>query len=244
MLAAAVQFQPILGEKEANLRRAAELVLQAAKAGAKLIVLPELCTTGMSFMNRAEAEPFAEVIQEGQSRSMEVFGTLAQKFGLCVVWGLIEKDPGSDKLYNSQVLITPTGKFISYRKINKWANDYLWASPGEANPPILEVDGKKIGLLICRDVRDKFDKDWSDFYEPGDADIVCLSANWGDGGFPAVSWMEFAKDNKMTLIVANRYGQEQNNNFGEGGVCVVYPDQRVVCDGLRWNADCIVMADV
>jgi predicted amidohydrolase len=244
MLAAAIQFQPILGEKETNLRRAAELVLQAAKAGAKLVVLPELCTTGMSFMSHAEAEPFAEVLQEGHSRSMEVFGTLAQKFGCCVAWGLIEKDPGSGKLYNSQALITSTGKFISYRKINKWANDYLWASPGEANPPILEVEGKKIGLLICRDVRDKFDKDWSDFYEPGDADVVCLSANWGDGGFPAVSWMEFSRDNKMTLVVANRYGQEQNNNFGEGGVCVIYPDQRVVCEGLRWNADCIVYGEV
>ena len=248
MRVAAVQFQPVLGAKEQNLRRAAELVIQAAKGGAQLIVLPELCTTGYSFMNAAEAEPYAEVLAGGDvlapSRSMTVFGALSKKFNVNIVWGVMEKDFGTGKLFNSQVLMTPTSKFIKYAKINKWGNDYLWSSSGEANPPILEVEGKKVGLLICRDVRDRFDKEWSDFYEPGDADIVCLSANWGDGGFPAVAWMEFAKDNNAILVVSNRYGQEQNNNFGEGGVCIVYPDQRVVCDGLVWSQDCLVYGEV
>jgi hypothetical protein len=40
------------------------------------------------------------------------------------------------------------------------------------------------------------------------ADVVCLSANWGDGGFPAVSWMDFVEENSTCLIVSNRYGQE------------------------------------
>jgi predicted amidohydrolase len=103
---------------------------------------------------------------------------------------------------------------------------------------------KKVGLLICRDVRDKKDDKWSSFYEKGDADIVAMSANWGDGGFPAVSWMEFAKDNKVALIVANRYGKEIPNDFGEGGICVVEPSGKVHCDGIVWNQPCIVYADL
>lgn len=244
MKVAAVQFQPKLRDVEGNLRRAAELTIEAAKSGAKIVVLPELCTTGYSFMNVGEARPFAETLLPEQSRSMEVFGTLAAKFDVNVVWGVMESDLGTGKLYNSQVLMTPAGEFISYRKINKWGNDYLWAASGESNPPIIEVDGKKVGLLICRDVRDKYDDDWKDFYEKGDADIVCLSANWGDGGFPAIGWMDFSKENNATLIVSNRYGHEENNNFGEGGVCVVFPDERVACDGLRWSEDCIVYADI
>ena len=249
MKVAAVQFQPKLREVEANLHRAAELTVEAARGGATLIVHPELCTTGYSFMNKGEAEPYAEeLIHSGRpgaepSRSMHVFGTLARKLGVTVVWGVMEKDPAG-KLYNSQVLITPEGSWVFYRKINKWGNDYLWASSGESNPPIHVVDGKKVGLLICRDVRDKFDKDWTDFYEAGDADVVCLSANWGDGGFPAVAWMDFAKDNNVALVISNRYGREENNNFGEGGICVVYPDHRVACDGLKWSEDCIVYAEV
>lgn len=250
MKVAAVQFQPKLRDVEGNLRRGAELVVQAAKAGATLIVLPELSTTGFSFMNAAEATPFAEELIDsgrpgsGPSRSMQVYGTLAQKLGVTIVWGVMEKNTGAGKLYNSQVLISPDGSWIFYRKINKWGNDYLWATSGESNPPIHMVEGKKVGLLICRDVRDRYDDDWKDFYEKGDADIVCLSANWGDGGFPAVGWIDFAKDNNVILVVSNRYGQEENNNFGEGGVCVVFPDERVACEGLRWSEDCIVYADV
>jgi predicted amidohydrolase len=157
---------------------------------------------------------------------------------------MVEKDTGSGKLYNGQVLVTPDGRWVSFRKVNRWAQDYLWASSGRSNPPIIEVGGLKVGLLICRDVRDKKDDNWKSFYEKGDADIVALSANWGDGGFPAVSWMEFAANNRTTLIVSNRYGQEANNNFGEGGICVIRPSGEVVCEGLVWNQDCVVCAEV
>ena len=79
---------------------------------------------------------------------------------------------------------------------------------------------------------------------PGDADIVAFSSNWGDGGFPAVNWMDFAKENHTVLVVANRYGQETCNNFGEGGSCIVEPGGKVHCQGLQWNQDCIIYADV
>jgi predicted amidohydrolase len=247
MRVAAVQFCPVFKDREANLRTAANLVIQAAKGGATLIVLPELCTSGYSFMSAVEAEPYSEVISgylRSGARSMEVFGTLAQKLGVNIVWGVMEKDYGTGNLYNSQVLMTPTAKFVSYRKVNPWGQDWLWSQKGESNPPIHVIDGRKVGLLICRDVRDKVDDNWKSFYEKGDADIVCLSANWGDGGFPSVSWMSFVEDNNTALIVANRYGREENNDFGEGGICVIYPDQKVVCDGLKWNQDCIVHAEV
>ena len=120
----------------------------------------------------------------------------------------------------------------------------MWASPGTGNPSIATIDGAKVGLLICRDVRDKKDDSWDSFYEPGDADIVCLSANWGDGGFPAVAWMDFVADNATALVVANRYGKEIPNDFGEGGICVIQKDGRVETTGLQWERDCVVVADV
>lgn len=253
MRVAAVQFCPIFKDVKGNLRRLATHVATAASNGAQLVVLPELATTGYSMMNAAEAEPLAEVITEfkpGSSyqSSMNVFHALANRLGVHVVWGLVEKDYGTSKLYNSQVLMCPDGGFEFYRKINRWGNDYLWAAEGRANPPVrrINVGGQsyKVGLLICRDVRDKKDDAWSSFYETGDADVVCLSANWGDGGFPAVSWMDFAKDNGTILAVSNRYGKEIPNNYGEGGVCIIYPDGQVQCDGLVWNQDCIVYAEI
>lgn len=249
---AAVQFAPVYKDKTGNLRKMAALVKQAAEGGAKLIVLPELATTGYSFMSADEAREQAEFIHPDilTTKSMRV---LAEKFDVHLVWGMVEKDGGTGDLYNSQVYVAPDGTWESMRKINRWGNDFIWAKAGRANPPVInvtfEVEGetveKKLGLLICRDVRDKKDdKKWTSFYEKGDADIVAFSANWGDGGFPATTWMEFVENNEATLIVANRYGKEASNDFGEGGVCIICPPDDVRCDGLVWNADCIVYAEV
>lgn len=244
MKVAAVQFRPALHQKDANLRSLAKLVVQAAEQGAELVVLPELCTTGYSFMSEGEAGALAELAEPG-GMTFGVMASLAVKLGVAIAWGMVERDKGTNHLYNTQVFVFDCGH-VSYRKVNRWGNDFLWAKPGRANPPIVTYKGKKVGLLVCRDVRDKKDDNWTSFYEKGDADVVLLSANWGKGGFPAVTWMEFVKENDAALVVSNRYGEEPHgsNDFGSGGICVVYPDQQVVCEGLIWGQDCIVCAEV
>lgn len=255
MKVAAVQFAPVFKQFNENQQVAAYLVTQAAQAGAKLVVLPELCTTGYSFMSRDDAAPYAEDISDypnSWSKSnapgmMFAMGELVAKYGIAVAWGMITVSNPRDKfsehrLHNSQVLMYPGG-FKTYNKINFYGNDYLWATPGTESPPIVTWNGKKIGLLICADVRDKSD-DIEDFYEPGDADIVAFSANFGKGAFPSRSWVKFAKDNKTTFVVSNRYGEEVHNDFGFGGPCIVDPDGTVHCDGLKWNEPCIVYADI
>jgi len=244
MKVAAVQFQPVFGKKEVNLLQAARLVVDAAKAGARLVVLPELCTTGYSIMNKEDAWKLSENISTGPT--LKVMMEVARRYNVDIVWGMVSHV--DDHLFNSQVLVTPGGYYQSYNKINRWGNDFLWADPGFDNPPVIHIlDGKrmlKMGLLICRDIRDKATEKGSYFYDPGDADIVAMSANWGDGGFPAVTWMEFAKDNKCVLVVANRYGKELPNNFGEGGVCVIHPHGLVECEGLKWSEPCFVMGEI
>jgi predicted amidohydrolase len=162
---------------------------------------------------------------------------------MAIAWGFVEKDAGTSKLYNSQALVLPNGRYTTYAKVNRWGQDFIWASKGTASPPVIDYLGKKVGLLICRDVRDKSPA-LDDFYEPGDANIVAFSTNWGDGGFPSNNWVSFAMNNKVWLIVANRYGREANNDFGEGGPCIISPKGEVHCEGLVWSQPCIVYAEV
>jgi predicted amidohydrolase len=231
----------------------AKLVIEAAKNGAKLVALPELATTGYSFMSDSEARPFAESVSwledfdsMRSDTSLYVFSRLARELDIVVIFGFIELDPGTSKIYNSQMYIEPGGYYDRYAKINPFANDHLWASKGISNPPVIksQFEDKRIGLLICRDVRDKKNDEWSNFYSPGDADVVVLSANWGKGGFPSNTWVEFAEENKVTLVVSNRYGEEGPNDFGGGGVCIIEKTGKVHCEGLVWNQDCIVYAEV
>jgi len=179
---------------------------------------------------------------------MDVFYALAHRYDMHIAWGLVERDNGTKNLYNSQVLMCPDGSFESYRKICRFSTDFLWASEGRANPPIrkIKVNGKtyKVGLLICRDIRDKKDDNWKSFYEKGESDICLLSSSWGKGAFPANAWMDFVKDNETTLCISNRYGIETPHDFGDGGVAIIHPDGKVDCEGLIWGKDCIVYSDV
>ena len=253
MLVGAIQFCPVFKDKANNLIKLTSLVVEAATHGAKLVVLPELCATGYSFMSNEEARPLAEstswledLDSLDPNTSLFVLSKLSRELDIIVVLGFVELDVGTSKLYNSQLYYEPSGYFESYRKINFFANDHLWASKGISNPPVIrsQFEDKRVGLLICRDVRDKKDDKWNSFYEPGDADVVVLSAAWGRGGFPSNSWIEFAEENKVTLVVSNRYGVEGPNDFGEGGVCIIEKTGKVHCKGLKWNEDCIVYAEV
>jgi predicted amidohydrolase len=240
---AAVQFAPAFERSSRNLTTAVQLVTQAIREGARLITLPELCTTGYSFMDYEHAARFAEDLSGPEtSSSMAIFKEICHRYEVAIAYGTPERDPGTHKLYNSQVLITPN-LWCVYRKANMWANDYLWATEGSEPPSILEFCERRVGTLICRDIRDRSD-DVDSFYEKGDADIVCFSSNFGKGGFPAVSWIRFAKNNKVWLLVSNRYGLEQNNDFGHGGICIVSPEGQVSCRGLKWNQPCVVTADI
>lgn len=252
MKVAAVQFAPKLKSPQTNIKAMEALVAKAVENEAALVVFPELSTTGYSFMSPQEAMPYAEFIggfphaisEVSRPLSLLSMQALVNQYRIAIAWGVMTVD-GQNRLYNSQVLLTPT-TMVAYNKANQWGNDYLWATEGSQSPPIIRYRNKSLGLLICRDVRDKGPKGSSlkDFYMAGDTDIVCFSANFGRGGFPAVSWIEFAKDNGTWLIVSNRYGLEEHNDFGPGGICVVEPSGKVHCEGLKWNQPCIVYTDI
>jgi predicted amidohydrolase len=239
MQIAVVQFGPIFKDVVGNVDRLTHIIRLAASEGAELIVLPELCTTGYSFMGVKDAAPYAE---HAKGATFQVMAALSTELKVAICWGYLET--AGPQLYNAQSLVLPgQGLVAHYRKRNLWGNDFLWATVGDVSPPIVTWQGKRIGLLICRDIRNKNDvKDT--LYEAGDADVVAFSSNFGKGGFPSVTWMDFATEKQIHLAVSNRYGEESHNDFGAGGVCIIYPDGKVACQGLEWGKDCFVLANI
>ena len=111
--AAAVQFEPSLGNKEGNIAGLLSLVEQAATAGADLIVTPEMGTTGYCWFDRAEVKPMVEPIPGPTTKH---FTELASRLGCHIVIGMPEVDPVTDLYYNSAVLIGPDGVVGKHRK--------------------------------------------------------------------------------------------------------------------------------
>src|SRR5262249_10216522 len=101
---AAVPVEPVAGERERNVRRSLELLEEAAVAGARLVVLPELCNSGYMFRSRAEAFALAEEVPGGPT--CRAWAELARAHDLYLVAGINEH--GGEQLYNAAVVIGPS----------------------------------------------------------------------------------------------------------------------------------------
>src|SRR6516225_1531292 len=87
---AAIQYEPTLGEKEKNVADLLQLVEEAAKHNARLIVLPEMATTGYCWESRSEIAPFVEPIP---GPTTDHFQQLAVQYDCYITVGLAEVDP-------------------------------------------------------------------------------------------------------------------------------------------------------
>src|SRR5262245_35092250 len=103
---AAIQFEPLLGAKAENVARLLQLTEAAAMQGARLIVHPEMATTGYCWHSRDEIRPQVEPIP---GPTTEAFAALAHRHSCHLVVGMPEVDPRTGIFYNSAALIGPAG---------------------------------------------------------------------------------------------------------------------------------------
>src|SRR3989442_535929 len=141
---ACVQMEPVVGEKERNVRRTLERVEQAAARGARLVVLPELCNSGYVFESRDEAFALAEEIPNGPT--CQAWKDVARKHGLHLVAGIGERD--GQALYNTAVVIGPSGHVGTFRKVHLWNEENLFFEPGNVGFPVFRTPLGRIATLI------------------------------------------------------------------------------------------------
>ncbi len=232
---AAIQFEPLLGAKAENIARLLALTAAAAQAGAQLIVLPEMATTGYCWYDRAEIRPHVEPIP---GPTTAAFSTLGQQFDCYIVIGMPEVVPSTGIFYNSAVLVGPAGVVGTYRKTHSFAADLKWAKDGDLGLPVWETPLGRIGIMICMD---------AGYFEPArllalsGADLMCFPTNWLGEKSPGPAWMARAWENGCYLIAANRYGLERGTQFS-GGSCVLNPDGTI--QAMQDTGDGIVYGEV
>lgn len=215
-LAAAIQYDCIPLKKEENLAALTRMIRDAANQGAKLIVLPEMCTTGYYFFHRDAAAAMAEEITGGETVGHLV--QLCAQHGCYIAAGLMERE--GEILYNSAVLIGPEGFIGKHRKLHFFAPDGHWAQEGDLPITAFETPIGKIAMLICMDI--SFPEAARTARLLG-ADIICCPVNWFDPVIPSNVWVTRAYENQLFFVVANRLGEEAGFSFS-GGSCVIAPN--------------------
>jgi predicted amidohydrolase len=196
-----LQFQPIFGDKEKNIKKA---ILMAEKVEADLLVLPELCTTGYLFKNRDELESLAEKIPDGEA--IKHFLNLSSKKKMNIVFGMAEKD--ENRIFNSSILVTPQGNINTYRKLHLFWEEKLLFTPGNKELEVFDMDGVKLGMMICFD--------WI-FPEVArvltlrGAEIICHPSNLMLP-YAQPAMVTRSIENRVFSITCNRIGTEQKND--------------------------------
>lgn len=196
-----------------SLARADEVVGRAVAAGADLVVLPEMCTTGFTMESAQQCEPLS-------GRSVEGLAQLARRHRVHLLAGVATREErnGAEGFYNSAILFGPDGERLShYRKqrLFVFAKEQDHYSPGDS-PVVVEVGGVRIATFICFDLR------YPELFREvaPEVDAVLLIANW-----PAARRMHWdalvharAIENQCYFVAVNRSGEGGGLEYDGGSV--------------------------
>jgi len=255
---AAVQFISEMGRPEQNRRRLAGYVRQAAKNGARIVVLPEAAITGyMSHDIQTTWQVGSRKVSDGlrgispenvaetvPGRSTRAFSTLAKELGIYLTIPFLERERESGKYFNTVVLAGPDGSLLRhYRKRNPWPYpECSWASPGDRGIQTIDTPYGRLALLICYDIN----------YEPPvlkrekvDTLLYCIA--WVDQ--PKSSWFRaelprIARRNNINIIGANWTVPEKPDWYGYGQSLVLDRTGRVLARATRDVGEEIIYADL
>jgi predicted amidohydrolase len=218
---AAFQFDPKIGEVQANLERIEAAAREAAGRGAVLVVAPEASVTGYAFDSLEEALPAA---RHADAVAPDRLSAVAAEAGITVIAGSLEA--AGDEVHNVALIALPSGDRLRYRKLHlPFLGVDRFATPGDQPPFVFELEsGLRVGVLICYDLR---------FPEAArvcaldGADLICLPTNWPVGVefHPDLFAPARAAENHCYLLAADRIGEERGTRF-LGRSLLVDPDGR------------------
>jgi predicted amidohydrolase len=122
---------------------AANAVMHAAavrSAGARVVVFPELSLTGY--------EPDAPAITAADPRLVAIAAACAEVGTLALVGAPVPGEAGRSHI--AMLAIDGAGASVAYRKMWLGTAEEQRFTPG-GKPAVLEVDGWRLGLAICKD---------------------------------------------------------------------------------------------
>jgi predicted amidohydrolase len=238
---AVAQLAPVIGDLEANAALARGALEEAAAAGAGVVVLPELVTSGYLFADAEEAA--AAAIGTGHD-ILRGWAEVAAGAGMVVVGGFCEA--GEDgNTYNSAVVIDADGTLRAvYRKLHLWDLEKRLFTPGDAAPPVVATRVGNVSVMVCYDL--EFPELTRRVALAG-AQLLAVPTNWplvprpaGERPPEAVIAMATARVNRMAVACADRLGTERGLAW-TGGSTIVGVDGWVAAETRETG---VVVADV
>lgn len=234
---AGVQMDVHEGKPQQNLAAMLASFEETTANGARLTVFPECALPGYCFDSLEEAEPFFETVP---GRSTDKAIEACKKHDAYMAFGLLEKD--GDQRFNACILLGPKGIVGKYRKIHlPHLGIDRFISPGNEHATPFNVEGVKVGMLICYDTT--FPEVARILALKG-ADIIILPTNWPQGAdrIPGFIVNARALENRVYFLAVNRIGECGKIRFiGKSKFCDTMGDNIVE---ITHNDQAIIYGEV
>lgn len=146
----------------ANLDAAAQLLREAAHAGARVAVLPE----NFAFMGRRDRDKLAHAEADGQGPIQDRLAALARELDLWIVAGTLPiRADGEERVYAACCVYDSDGSRVArYDKIHLYDIDVPGGggeryresasiAPGQLHPVVVDTPVGRVGLSVCYDLR-------------------------------------------------------------------------------------------
>lgn len=201
-----------IGDKQTNYKKIQTLAEQDVK-NSDIIVLPEVWTCGWSpkiFQSTAE--------DLKNSETLEFLSNLAKKHNSWIIGGsFITKEGGN--YYNTCPVLNRKGELVTtYSKNHLFS--YYGCDEGKFitagnNPVMVNIEGVKVGLTICYDIR--FPEIYRAYRKAG-ADLLINCAAWGLK--KPIPWecmtRSRAVENQTYMVALTQSGYIENNEWNIG----------------------------
>jgi predicted amidohydrolase len=223
------------GDVPANLATIRRVATHAATEGARLVVFPELFTTGYNMGSRLR-----ELAEPVPGPSLDAIGAAAADAGIAILTGFCERD--GERLFNSAVLVERDGGLRAvHRKCHLFgAMEGELFTPGDARATA-ELDGLRLGILICYDV--EFPEAVRALALAGAELVAVPTTLMAPHDLVARAMVPVrAAENQVFVAYANRTGAEGDLAY-IGQSCIVGPDGADLARAGR-NGEELLLADL
>jgi predicted amidohydrolase len=199
----------------------AGLIAVAAARGARLVVLPEYA----SYFTDPLGPSFARNAEPLDGEFVKSLAAAAREHGVFAIAGLVEQTGVRDKFANTLVAVGPDGATLAvYRKQHLYdafgSTESDWVVSGDlALPEVFEVDGLRVGMQTCYDLR--FPEVTRRLVDAG-AEVIAVPAEWVRGPLKEHHWSTLlaARAIENTVYVA---AADHTPPIGVGSSVIVDP---------------------
>lgn len=212
------QHAPTPADIDASLSRIETALQSSAEKNADMLLVPEASLTGYNI----SLETAHAVAVELDSPTTQELQMLCQRHNVALTYGFIEKD--GPNLFNTAQVIDSSGQLVThYRKTHLWGDlDRTLFKPGNSYSKVIEINGWKLGLLICYDI--EFPENVRHYALNGCELLLAPTALMKPWTFVARHIARVrAAENQLYFAYANYCGAESTIEY-VGNSCIVAPD--------------------